>query len=167
MPTGRLEDDRMSVAIRSARTADLDFIVDCNARLAQETESKQLNARVLRMGVQSALDSEHKGRYFIAELESQPVGQLLLTHEWSDWRNGFFWWFQSVYVVREARRHGVFAALYRHVEELARNSPEVCGLRLYVEQHNHNAQQIYQRLGLTLTAYQVMELEFNRPQGGA
>ena len=102
----------MSVAIRSARTADLDFIVDCNARLAQETESKQLNAQVLRAGVHSALASEHKGRYFIAELDGRPAGQLLLTHEWSDWRNGFFWWFQSVYVVPEARRHGVFAALY-------------------------------------------------------
>ena len=150
----------MSVAIRSARIADLDFIVDCNARLAQETESKQLNVQVLRAGVQSALESEHRGRYFIAELDSRPSGQLLLTHEWSDWRNGFFWWFQSVYVMREARRHGVFAALYRHVEDLARNSSDVCGLRLYVEQHNHNAQQIYQRLGLTRTAYESWSSSF-------
>jgi len=157
----------MSVAIRSARTADLDFIVDCNARLAQETESKQLNAEVLRAGVRSALESAHKGRYFIAELDCQPVGQLLLTYEWSDWRNGFFWYFQSVYVTREARRQGVFAALYRHVEELARTSQDVCGLRLYVEQHNRNAQQTYERLGLTRTAYEIMELEFRRPQGGA
>jgi GNAT superfamily N-acetyltransferase len=162
-----LEEHRLSVAIRSARTADLDFIVDCNARLAQETESKHLNAQVLRAGVYSALASEHKGRYFIAELDGRPAGQLLLTHEWSDWRNGFFWWFQSVYVVPEARRHGVFAALYQYVEELARNSPDVCGLRLYVEQHNHNAQQIYQRLGLTRTAYEIMEVEFPRSRGGA
>jgi GNAT superfamily N-acetyltransferase len=157
----------MSVAIRSARIADLDFIVDCNARLAQETEDKQLDAQVLRAGVRSALGSEHKGSYYIAELDGQPVGQLLLTYEWSDWRNGFFWWFQSVYVLPEARRHGVFAALYRYVEELARNSPDVCGLRLYVEQHNHNAQQIYRGLGLALTAYEIMEVEFRRLQGGA
>jgi GNAT superfamily N-acetyltransferase len=157
----------MSVAIRSARPADLDFIVDCNARLAQETEDKQLDREILRAGVSSALESTHKGRYFIAELEGLRVGQLLLTYEWSDWRNGFFWYFQSVYVTRDARRRGVFAALYRHVEALARESPDVCGLRLYVEQHNQDAQQTYERLGLNRTQYEIMELEFRRPQGGA
>ncbi len=155
----------MSVAVRSARNTDLDFIVDCNLRLAHETENKQLETQTLRTGVRRALESEHKGRYFIAELDGRPAGQLMLTREWSDWRNGFFWWIQSVYVVADARRRGVFASLYHHIEDEARSSADVCGLRLYVEHENNAAQRLYQRLGLMRTGYRIMEIEFRRAPG--
>jgi GNAT superfamily N-acetyltransferase len=150
----------MSVAIRPARSSDRDFIIDCNARLARETEDKHLDPARLRAGVASLLNAPDKGRYFIAELDGQRAGQLMLTTEWSDWRNGTFWWIQSVYVQAAARRRGVFTALFRHVEQLARDDASVCGLRLYVEQQNHAAQRTYRRLGLSATHYSIMELEF-------
>jgi ribosomal protein S18 acetylase RimI-like enzyme len=85
---------------------------------------------------------------------------MMITYEWSDWRNGLFWWIQSVYVEPRFRSQGVFKALYRHVEHLARTTPGVCGLRLYVENSNSQAQEIYQRLGLQRTAYQMFEVDF-------
>ena len=150
----------MSVTIRPARASDLDFIVDNNAQLARETENKSLDAAKLRPGVTSLLATPDKGRYFIAELDGKPAGQIMFTTEWSDWRNGFFWWIQSVYVVAAARRNGVFTALFRHVEQLARDDASVCGLRLYVDHANQSAQQTYRRLGLDATEYSIMELEF-------
>ena len=152
----------MPILVRPGAAADLDFIVDCNARLARETEHKQLDIGKLRPGVESLLASPAKGRYFLAELDRRPVGQLMFTTEWSDWRNGFFWWIQSVYVMPEARRSGVFTALFRHLERLAREDAQVCGLRLYVDRANEAAQRTYQRLGLDATHYALMEVEFHR-----
>ncbi len=153
----------MPIAIRAATSADLDFIVECNARLARETEEKQLEPATLRAGVESLLAAPAKGRYLIAELDARPAGQLMFTTEWSDWRNGQFWWIQSVYVVPQARRQGVFTALFYHLEALARDDRQVCGLRLYVDQSNEAAKHTYRRLGLGLTHYALMEIDFRRP----
>jgi len=150
----------MFIAIRPARSSDRDFIVDCNARLARETEDKHLDAAKLNAGVFSLLAAADKGQYFIAELDGKAAGQIMYTTEWSDWRNGFFWWIQSVYVLASARRQGVFTALFRHIERLARDDASVCGLRLYVEHDNQAAQRTYRRLGLDTTRYSIMELEF-------
>ncbi len=152
----------MPITIRPAQSGDLDFIVECNARLARETEDKQLDPAKLRPGVEALLAAPDKGRYFIAELDNRPAGQIMFTTEWSDWRNGFFWWIQSVYVMAAARRRGVFTALFRHLEQLARNDEHVCGLRLYVDQANQAAQQTYRRLGLDATDYSIMEVEYRR-----
>jgi GNAT superfamily N-acetyltransferase len=103
------------------------------------------------------------GRYFIAESAARPVGQMMLTFEWSDWRNGVFWWVQSVFVEPEYRGKGVFSSLYRHVSGLAAASPEVCGLRLYVDRGNARARDIYTRLGMHSTNYDVMEVVFRGP----
>jgi ribosomal protein S18 acetylase RimI-like enzyme len=157
------QDSAMPIVVRPGAAADLDFIVDCNARLARETEEKQLDAAKLRRGVESLLETPAKGRYYIAELDRRPAGQIMFTSEWSDWRNGFFWWIQSVYVVPQARRSGVFTALFRHLERLARDDAQVCGLRLYVDRANEAAQRTYRRLGLEVTHYQLMEVEFQRP----
>src|SRR4051794_35731715 len=105
--------------IRPATPADLDVVCDYNARLAFESEGKTLDRTLLRPGVAAVLADAHKGRYFLAEIDGQVVGQMAMTYEWSDWRNGWFWWIQSVYVHAEQRRRGVFAGLYRHVEEAA------------------------------------------------
>jgi GNAT superfamily N-acetyltransferase len=145
------------MTIRPAVPADLDTICDFNRRLAHESEGKDLDPAQLRPGVAAVFADPHKGVYFLAEEDGAPIGQLCLTYEWSDWRNGWFWWIQSVYVVAEARRRGVFRRLYAHVAELARRDPLVVGLRLYVEADNAAAHATYENLGLTWTTYRVME----------
>jgi ribosomal protein S18 acetylase RimI-like enzyme len=146
--------------IREATNNDIKYLVEFNAAMAFETEQKQLKTEILTNGVKAVLHSAEKGKYFIAEIEGEVVGQLLITTEWSDWRNGFFWWIQSVYVKPEHRRKGVFKALYQHVEALARQTPGICGLRLYVEKDNHRAQQTYEDLGMHKTHYLLFEKEF-------
>ena len=143
--------------IRPGTIDDLDIIVDFNARLAFESEGKQLDLALLRPGVAAMLADAAKGRYFLAELADQVVGQISLTFEWSDWRNGFFWWIQSVYVRPEHRRAGVFKALYRHLEDQAKSGANIIGIRLYVEAENHAAHATYEKLGLSWTDYHVME----------
>jgi len=147
----------MSLTIRSARPDDLDTLVEFNAAMALETEHLTLDPAVLRPGVAAGLADVHKARYFVAELSGRVVGQLMLTLEWSDWRNGWMWWIQSVYVHPEARRQGVFRALYRHVEEAARQAGDVAGLRLYMEQDNTRAEATYIAMGMTRTHYVVLE----------
>ena len=143
--------------VRRAVAADAPLIAEYNQRLAQETEGKALPADVLAAGVAAVLADPRKGLYFVAELEGAPVGQLMVTTEWSDWRNGWIWWIQSAYVRHEARRRGVFRALYEHVLAAARAEPEVVGLRLYVERGNDRAQATYLRLGMERTGYLVLE----------
>jgi ribosomal protein S18 acetylase RimI-like enzyme len=147
----------MTLAIRRATAADLDTIVRFNAALARESEGKILDEAVLRAGVSAALaDPASKGHYTIAERDGEAVGQVLITFEWSDWRNGWYWWIQSVYVRADARRQGVFRALYRHLEAEAIADPTVIGLRLYVENGNKRAQATYQALGMEDENYILM-----------
>ncbi|HZF15697.1 MAG TPA: GNAT family N-acetyltransferase [Steroidobacteraceae bacterium] len=149
--------------VRAATLGDLEFIVDSNARIAAETEQRELDRRFLVPGVRALLEDPAKGRYFIAEESGQPLGQLMYTTEWSDWRNGDFWWIQSVYVRQDARRRGIFSLLFRHLEGLARATPRVCGIRLYMEAHNRSAQATYTRLGMVDSGYQVLEVDFRKP----
>jgi GNAT superfamily N-acetyltransferase len=147
----------MPLVVRPATPADADVIVEFNRLLAQESEGKALELDRLRPGVLAGLADPHKGRYFVAEDAGRILGQMMVTYEWSDWRNGWFWWIQSVYVRPEARRQGVFRALYQHVADCARQDPAVIGLRLYVEKDNHAAQKTYLQMGMQWTAYQVLE----------
>ncbi|HXW10976.1 MAG TPA: GNAT family N-acetyltransferase [Steroidobacteraceae bacterium] len=149
-----------SIRVCDAVGSDLEFLARGNEAMALETEHRTLDAGTVRRGVATALHDDAHGRYFVAEDESgTAVGQLMVTYEWSDWRNGQFWWIQSVYVVPAARRHGVFKAMYRHVEGLARATAGVCGLRLYVESNNATAQRTYTRCGMHDAHYRVMEVE--------
>jgi GNAT superfamily N-acetyltransferase len=147
----------MTLSIRQATPADAATIVEFNRRMALETEDKVLDPQVLAAGVAGALTDPHKAVYFVAEEDQQILGQVSVTLEWSDWRNGWLWWFQSVYVRPEARRRGVFKALYEHVYAAARADPQVIGLRLYVEKENHSAQQTYLRLGMEWTPYLMLQ----------
>ena len=147
----------MPLAIRRAGPADAGVIAAFNHSLARESEGKELDPAVLAAGVAAALDDPARALYFLAEEGGAAVGQLMITTEWSDWRNGWFWWVQSVYVRPEARRQGVFRDLFKHVEQLARQDPEVIGLRLYVENGNRAAQETYYRMGMKPAGYFVLE----------
>jgi ribosomal protein S18 acetylase RimI-like enzyme len=147
----------MPLVIRRATSGDSEVVVDFNRRLAEESEGKILDAALLKAGVAQALTDPKKALYFLAEDGGRVVGQIMITTEWSDWRNGWFWWIQSVYVRPEARRRGVFRALFEHVSQAARQDSSVIGLRLYVDEDNHSAQERYRRLGMTDTGYFVLE----------
>jgi ribosomal protein S18 acetylase RimI-like enzyme len=146
----------MPLTLRRAVTADAAVIAEFNCRLAHETEGKTLDPGVVAAGVAACLADPGKGTYFVAE-EDGPVGLLLITTEWSDWRNGWLWWIQSVYVRPDARRRGIFRALYQHVYQEACADPQVIGLRLYVERDNHAAQETYLRLGMEPAGYLVFQ----------
>ncbi len=145
------------IHVRPATRDDLDTVVAFNQAMAVETEGKSIDSATLTAGVRTALADENRCRYFMAEVDGRVVGQAMFTTEWSDWRNGYFWWFQSVYVQEAFRRRGVFRALYTHVHECAKNQPDVCGLRLYVVRENTRAIETYRSLGMDLTDYLVCE----------
>lgn len=155
-----------SLFVRDARLDDAAIIVEFNRLLAQESEAKDLNVEVLACGVRRALEQPEMCRYFVAEWkqgEGKPVvvGQSMLTYELTDWRDGVLWWFQSVYVVRDYRGRGVFRALFEHIHRLARTTPDVRGLRLYVEQHNAQALATYGRLGMQPSGHLVYEMDWS------
>jgi ribosomal protein S18 acetylase RimI-like enzyme len=142
--------------IRDALIADAPTLVDFNARMAVETEGKALDRAVLTRGVTRLLEDGHRGRYFVADDAGDVLGCLMITSEWSDWRDGWFWWIQSVFVKPEARRRGVYRALHEHVVTEAKKAGDVVGVRLYVEPNNTRAQATYAKLGMKKT-YDVME----------
>lgn len=146
--------------IRKARPADAAVIARFNRNLAWETEKLRLHRRTVDRGVRALLKDKAKGIYFVAEQAGEVIGQLMITYEWSDWRNGNIWWIQSVYVAAAFRQQGVFRALFQHVEKLGRARREVCGLRLYVEKHNRRAHRAYARLGMRCTHYEIYETAF-------
>jgi GNAT superfamily N-acetyltransferase len=147
----------MTIQVRRATVADVDCVCTFNRLLALESEGKALDPALVRAGVTAVLADPVKGLYFLAQDEATILGQLGLTYEWSDWRNGWFWWIQSVYVRSEARRRGVFRLLLESVRRAALLDPQVIGLRLYVDKDNSAAHATYQKMGLEWTAYQVME----------
>ena len=149
-----------AVHIRRAVPTDFAFIVESNIAMALETEGMALNEARARAGVGAVLADSSLGFYLVAEIDGAPAGQLMVTFEWSDWRNGLWWWIQSVYVPPDFRRRGVYSALHRHVAEAAQATDGVCGLRLYVEQENTVAQQVYESLDMYRTRYQMYEVEF-------
>ena len=153
-----------AIRIRAAHPSDAGLLAEWNAAMALETEGKHLDPDTVRAGVVAGIADPSKARYFVAMEDANtagaetigiPVGTLMLTTEWSDWRNGQWWWIQSVFVPPGHRRKGVFSALYRHVEALAREAPGVIGLRLCVERDNANAQRTYESLGMQDEGYKV------------
>ncbi len=144
------------ITVCDASPDDLETIVTFNLLMAKETENIQLDPAVLRPGVDAVLRDATKGRYFVAKKNQHIVGQAMITLEWSDWRNCHWWWIQSVYVAPEARRSGVFRALY---DEMMKRSQEegAQGLRLYVERDNRSAQAVYSALGMKRSHYDLFE----------
>ena len=149
------------INVRRGVTSDLETITGFNAAMAQETEGKTLDLDCLRSGVSAVLSDEGLGFYLVAEIAGQVVGQLMVTTEWSDWRNAHFWWIQSVYVEPGFRRQGVYRSLDQQVKDEALNLPGVCGLRLYVDRDNHVAQAVYAGLEMQHSNYDMYEVDFN------
>ena len=150
----------MALEIRTARMEDAPVLAEFNAAIALETEHRQLDPAVVRDGVRAVLERGGLGQYFVAEHAGEIVGQLMITYEWSDWRNGVFWWIQSVYVKPEARGSGVYKALYAELLRRASEDSGVCGVRLYVEKHNQRAQEVYARQGMRRADYDLFEVDF-------
>jgi ribosomal protein S18 acetylase RimI-like enzyme len=151
--------------VRLAGAADAETLVEFNIAMAQETEHKELLPEVVLSGVRRLLERPDAGFYLVATGAQEIVGALMVTFEWSDWRDGCFWWIQSVYVKPAFRRQGVLSRLFEQVKSLATRRGDVCGLRLYVERENLNAQHSYRSLGMCETAYRVWECPFDSHRG--
>ena len=147
--------------IRSASQEDVRTLIEFNQAMAMETEGKVLPDDVISNGVKRIFDHPESGFYIVCEDLNMIVGSLMVTFEWSDWRNGYFWWIQSVYVRPEWRRRGIFRQLYSHIKQKALEQPDVCGLRLYVEKNNRNAHATYNTMGMKETDYLLFEEEFS------
>lgn len=150
--------------VRLARPDDAATIASFSAAMALETEGRRLDLDRLQLGTIALIETPARGFFLVAELEQDDhrrlLGQLMVTYEWSDWRNGVFWWVQSVYVVPAWRRCGVYRTIHDYTIALAQADPQVCGIRLYVEQDNRTAQTVYQRVGLAPSGYAVYEQDF-------
>jgi len=148
--------DPISVVVCRARREDLATLVAGNTAMARETEGLTLDPATLQAGVSAVLTQDVDGHYYVAEVDGQEAGQLMITREWSDWRCAWVWWIQSVYVWPAFRRHGVYRALYEQVLHDAHEAG-AGGIRLYVDSRNTRAQQVYSRLGMNGEHYRVFE----------
>ena len=149
------------IKIRNATLHDLEIIVEFNSAMARETEKIQLNSLTVQEGVRNLLTDDELGFYLIADINDKPVGLVLITTEWSDWRNGFFWWLQSVFVHPDFRHKNVYDRLHKKVAKLAITKGNVKGLRLYVDGENSLAQKVYKSMGMKLSHYVFFEDEWN------
>ncbi|WP_166423182.1 GNAT family N-acetyltransferase [Paraglaciecola sp. 20A4] len=147
----------MLTTIRKAQVSDINALVNFNQLMAKETEDMELDGDTLTLGVSNLINDVSKGFYLVAEVDSQVVGSLMVTTEWSDWRNSEFWWIQSVYIVPKFRRKGLYSALYNEVKSLGDKAQNVCGYRLYVERENRVAQRTYEALDMHESHYLMYE----------
>ena len=145
------------VLFRDATPGDVPAIIDFQIAMARETEELELDRDILTRGVNALFADPSLGRYYVAEADGQVVGSLMITYEWSDWRNGMVWWIQSVYVTPSHRRRGIYAGLYAHVKAIVAPDPSIRGIRLYVDNRNKSAQDVYARLGMEGEHYRVFE----------
>jgi predicted GNAT family acetyltransferase len=143
--------------VRKAKNQDINIILEFQLSMAKETENIDLDAETVRNGVLAVLSDSNKGCYYVAENEGNIVGSLLTTFEWSDWRNGTILWIQSVYVVPEFRRKGVYSSLYTHIKQLVLENSDLKGIRLYVERNNITARKAYNKLGMDADHYITFE----------
>ena len=147
----------MDVWYRDAQRTDLGDIADFQIAMARETEDLDLDEATCRRGVEAVFNNPSRGRYFVAEIGGRVIASLLITYEWSDWRNGNVWWIQSVYVRPESRKQGIYTGLYEHVQKIASRDESIRGIRLYVDRRNTRAQEVYRRCGMNGDHYLVFE----------
>ena len=143
--------------IRKARREDAEVIAGFNQSMAMETEGRYLDDAVIGPGVKGLLENPERGFYLIVEVGQLPVACLLVTYEWSDWRNGMFWWIQSVNVIKDFRRQGIYRRMYEHLKQMAETEGGICGFRLYAENENQRAHATYRAMGMDKCRYQMFE----------
>jgi ribosomal protein S18 acetylase RimI-like enzyme len=143
--------------VRKATTADIESLVDFQLLMARETEEIVLNKTTVTKGVLAVLNDETKGSYYVTEIDDKVVGSLLTTFEWSDWRNGTVLWIQSVYVLPEYRRKGIYRSMYSFLKEKVLNDENLKGIRLYADKSNYPAQKTYKSLGMSPDHYVTFE----------
>jgi ribosomal protein S18 acetylase RimI-like enzyme len=143
--------------VRKAKSNDLNFILNFQLAMARETEGIELEYGTVEKGVTAVLQDSNKGHYYVAENNGRIIGSLLTTFEWSDWRNGTVLWIQSVYVIPEYRRIGVYSKLYEHVKNSVLNDPALKGIRLYADVSNEGAHKVYEKLGMVHDHYITFE----------
>ena len=153
----------LEILVRPAQPGDVALLSEWAQAMAFETEHKRLDPETITRGIREGVADPQRSRYFIAEIAGEPAGTLMFTYEWSDWRCAWWWWIQSVYVLPNHRLKGVYRTMYEHVQEMAQQSPDVCGLRLYVERDNIRAQRTYESLGMNDAGYWMFENEWKRP----
>ncbi len=147
----------MSINIRRASSSDANSLVEFNQAMAMETEGRMLDEPTLKGGVEAVFADATKGFYVVAEENGTIVAGLMVTSEWSDWRNAWFWWIQSVYVRPEYRGRVIYSQMYEFVKDLAGENGNICGFRLYVEKENLKAQRVYQKTGMEASHYLMFE----------
>ena len=147
----------MNLVIEEARIGDLNTLVEFQLKMAMETEELKLDREILIKGVKAVYEDPAKARYFVARIDERVVGMLMITLEWSDWRNGWVWWIQSVYVEQEFRNDGILRSLYTYIRNVVENSDSIRGIRLYVDKRNIKAQKVYNALGMTGEHYTTYE----------
>ena len=152
----------MPIVVRRGIPTDANVIAQFNGQLAEESEGIQLDATTIKRGVEAILADQNKGVYYLACDGDDILGQLAVTLEWSDWRNGWYWWLQSVYVRADARGRGIFRTLFEHVVHCAEAAADVAAIRLYVEQHNARALRTYESVGMKPAGYLVYDRLINR-----
>jgi GNAT superfamily N-acetyltransferase len=145
------------IIIRHAGIDDMGFIVDCQIKMAKETENMKLDKLTVTLGVQSVFDDSLKGFYIVGERDGTPVSCLMITLEWSDWRNNWVWWIQSVFVLPEMRKSGIFSMMYTFIKSQVLQDNEVAGIRLYVDNTNLPAREVYKRMGMNDEHYRLFE----------
>lgn len=145
--------------VRPAVAQDIPTIARFNAEMARESENIELPMERVSAGVAGLFNNPARGRYWVCELDGKVAGQLMITYEWSDWRNADFWWIQSVYTDPKFRKRGVYRALHENVVAAAR-AAGACGVRLYVERHNSGARAVYEHLGMKSAPYEFLEIDF-------
>ena len=148
---------QLQMQVRKATKEDIKSIVDFQLKMAAETEGIELDKPTVTKGVSAVIDDENKGKYYVTEINNQIVASLLTTYEWSDWRNGTILWIQSVYVLNEYRRKGVYRNMYSHIKKLVLENDKLNGIRLYADKSNHPAHKTYQELGMSPDHYITFE----------
>lgn len=147
----------MNILIRKAKETDLPNIIEFQLAMALETENLKLDKPIVENGVSAAFSDYAKGQYFVTEVDGKIAASLMITFEWSDWRNGMVYWIQSVFVKEEFRRLGIYKKMYAHIQDLVKKDDSVRGIRLYVDKTNIGAQKTYENTGMNGEHYQLFE----------
>ena len=147
----------MEITYRQGLPTDAEAIVAFQIAMAHETEDLALNEEICTRGVHAVFERADLGKYYVAEQDGKVIGSLMITYEWSDWRNGMVWWIQSVYISPAVRQQGIYAGLYAHIKNIVQADEKLRGIRLYVDERNQHAQKVYTRLGMNGEHYRVFE----------